>query len=98
VNQDLAALQRLFSLAIKQRLLSPGQKPLIEMLRVNNIRKGFFEQEQFRAVLRHLPDECKTIATVAYVTGWRRKELLTRQWRHLAGCGKRPSAPCFPSL
>jgi integrase len=83
VNQDLAALRRMFSLAIKQRLLSPGQKPLIEMLRVNNIRKGFFEQEQFRAVLRHLPDECKTIATVAYVTGWRRKELLTRQWRHL---------------
>ncbi len=83
VNQDLAALRRMFSLGIKQRLLTPGQKPLIEMLRVNNVRKGFFELEQFRAVLRHLPDGCKAVATVAYVTGWRRKELLTRQWQHL---------------
>ena len=83
VNQDLAALRRMFSLAIKQRLLTPGQKPLIEMLRVNNVRKGFFELEQFRAVLRHLPGECQAVATVAYVTGWRRKELLSRQWRHL---------------
>ena len=82
-QQDLAVLRRMFSLAIKQRLLTPGQKPLIELLRMNNVRKDFFEPEQFRAVLRYLPDECKAVATVAYITGWRRKELLTRQWRHL---------------
>jgi len=52
------------------------------MLKVDNARKGFFEPDQFAAVLTQLPDYLKALARVAYVTGWRpRSELLTRQWR-----------------
>jgi integrase len=54
------------------------------MLHVDNARQGFFEPEQYRAVLSHLPDYLKPVATVAYITGWRvQSELLTRQWRHV---------------
>jgi integrase len=54
------------------------------MLRENNARKGFFEPDQFRAVLQHLPDHLKPVFEVAYVTGWSvSSELLTRKWQHV---------------
>ncbi len=50
----------------------------------NNVRKGFFELDQFRAILKHLPIEYHALFEIAYITGWRiRSELLTRQWRHV---------------
>jgi integrase len=54
------------------------------MLHVDNTRKGFFEPEQYRAVIRHLPEFLQPVAAIAYITGWRTKsELLTREWRHV---------------
>lgn len=80
INRELAALKRAFRLAGKK----VGQPPRFRMLRENNARKGFFEPEQFRAVLQHLPDHLKPVFEVAYITGWRvSSELLTRKWQHL---------------
>jgi integrase len=46
--------------------------------------EGFFERDQYEAVLSHLPEFLRPVASVAYITGWRTKsELLTRQWRHV---------------
>jgi integrase len=54
------------------------------MLHIDNARQGFFETEQYRSVVAHLPDYLKPVAQAAYVTGWRTKsELLTRHWRHV---------------
>lgn len=54
------------------------------MLQEANARKGFFEPDQFEAVLEHLPESLKPAFTVAYITGWRLKdEILTRQRSHL---------------
>ena len=49
-------------------------RPEIQMLHVENARKGFFEPEQYRAVMRHLPDYLKPLAAIAYITGWRDNE------------------------
>jgi integrase len=82
INCEVAMLRRGFRLGAKARKV--GARPEISMLEVNNARTGFFEPEQFRAVLNHLPDYLKPVAAVAYITGWRTKsELLTRQWRHV---------------
>jgi hypothetical protein len=35
------------------------------------VRVGFFEREQFLAVLAHLPEAVRPAATFAYITGWR---------------------------
>jgi integrase len=82
INGELAALGRMFVLA---RIAGKaGQKPYIKKLALNNARKGFFEAEQFFAVLRHLPDTIKPIVVTAYMTGWRiDSEILTRQRHHL---------------
>ncbi|HLW71070.1 MAG TPA: site-specific integrase [Candidatus Binataceae bacterium] len=54
------------------------------MLHVENARKGFFEADQYRAIIEQLPEYLKPVAMAAYITGWRTKsELLSRQWRHV---------------
>lgn len=58
-------------------------RPETQLLHVENARKGFFEAEQFRAVLKHLPEDLRSLARAAYITGWRRGELVSRQWRHV---------------
>ena len=82
INGELAVLSRVFVLAI--RAGKAAQKPYIPRLKANNVRRGFFEAEQFQALLRHLPEAIKPVAVTAYVTGWRvHDEILTRQRHHL---------------
>jgi len=50
-----------------------ARRPEIDMLHVDNARKGFFELAQHRAVLAHLPEYLEAVAAVAYITGWRAK-------------------------
>jgi len=82
VNYELAILRRGFKLA--KRAGKVASCPEAPMLHVDNVRKGFFERDQYEAVLSHLPEFLRPVAAVAYITGWRTKsELLTRQWRHV---------------
>ena len=82
VNYEMAILRRGFRLGARAGKV--GTRPEIAMLHVDNARQGFFEPEQYRSVVTHLPEYLKPVATVGYITGWRVKsELLTRQWRHV---------------
>jgi site-specific recombinase XerD len=82
VNRELAALKRMYRLGLRHGLVAT--MPYISLLTEHNVRKGFFELDQFREILKHLPTEYRALFEVAYITGWRIKsELLTRQWRHV---------------
>lgn len=82
INRELAVLRRAFSLAYKGGKLL--HKPHIPMLQENNVRKGFFEREQFEEVRKMLPADLQPVVTFAYCTGWRGpSEILTRQWQHV---------------
>jgi integrase len=82
INRELAALKRMFSLTIAAEKLL--RRPRIPTLQEDNVRKGFFDLDQFRAVLKHLPKDLKPVMEVAYITGLRIKsEILTRQKSHL---------------
>jgi integrase len=82
VNYELAVLRRAFRLG--GRAGKVATQPEIQMLHVENARKGFFEPEQYRAVVKHLPEHLRRLAAIAYITGWRAmSELLSRQWRHV---------------
>ncbi len=50
------------------------------MLKESNVRKGFFEHEQFLAVRSALPEEIRPIVTFAYRCGWRKGEILNLTW------------------
>jgi len=55
----------------------------VAKLEERNVRTGFFEEEQFQAVCRHLRPALAALATVAKLTGWRKSELRSREWRHV---------------
>jgi len=82
-NRELATLKRAFHLAVQAKMLSHDHVPDIPMLKESAPRSGFFEPEQFRAVLRHLPPYIKPIAMVANELGWRLREILPLQWHQL---------------
>jgi len=82
VNRELTTLKRMFSLSVQAGKLR--FKPHIPMLRENNVRSGFFEPEQYLAILKHLPESFRPVVTFAYVTGWRiNSEVLTLEWRQV---------------
>ena len=63
INRELAALKRMFSLAIQAGKLL--HKPHIPMLRERNVRQGFFEREQFFAVRGYLAPQLRGLVTFA---------------------------------
>ncbi len=82
INRELAALKRAFRLG--EKVGKVIQRPEVSMLREDNRRKGFFEAEEYRAVLEQLPEELKPVIETAYITGWRiASEILTRQRHHV---------------
>ena len=86
INRELAALKRMFTLAVQGGKLHA--KPHIPMLREDNTRRGFFEPHQFDAVLEHLPEALKPVATFALLTGWRKSEILSLEWRQVDWHGR----------
>jgi integrase len=86
INRELTALKRMFNLAIQSGKLL--QKPHIPFLKEDNVRVGFFEREQFLAVLARLPEPVRLVATFAYITGWRiDSEVLALEWRQIDFAG-----------
>src|SRR5262249_3049703 len=81
VNREMAALGRMSSLARHQYGLAvPFTATMFEE---RNARKGFFEADAFESVCAHLRPELAALARAAYLTGWRKSELRSRQWSHV---------------
>jgi hypothetical protein len=53
VNRELEKLRRAFTVAMDQGLIFA--RPKISKLKEENVRSGFFEREEFNAVLQHVP-------------------------------------------
>ena len=51
------------------------RKPYIAMLEEHNVRRGFFEYQEFIAVRDACPDYFKPVVTFMYYTGWRPDEI-----------------------
>jgi len=79
INREISLLRRSFNLAKRAGKLN--QIPLFpSRLAENNVRKGFFERDEFVKHRQALPDEIKPVVTFAYWTGCRRGEILSLRW------------------
>lgn len=83
INRELTWLKHMFRLAIDAGKLTT--RPKISLPPESNARQGFFEAEQYRSMLQHMPDDLRPVVTFAYATGWRVKsEVLSLEWRQVA--------------
>ncbi len=74
-NHELATIKRAFRLATRAGELVT--MPHVPMLKLDNVRQGFFERAQFDAILAHLPAHLHPPLTFMYITGWRRSEVFS---------------------
>src|SRR5439155_9217099 len=80
VNRELAALKRMFSIAVQTRK-GFRYRPYVPLLAEDNARDGFLEPADFEVVRTYLPPDVADAATFAYLTGWRKGEVKTLEWR-----------------
>lgn len=82
VNREVAALARMFHLAVKAGRLSAC--PVFpERLEENPPRQGFFEHAEYLAIRAHLAPDYQDVLDFAYHAGWRKREILRLEWREV---------------
>ena len=81
IHAEIAALSKMFTCATEAGKLTPAQRPMFPSLGViRNARKGVFEESQYAAVLKELPEDLKPLVETYY---WRKGELLTLRWSQI---------------
>lgn len=83
INRELAALKRMYRLASQQTPPLVLTTPHIPHLQENNVRQGFFTEDEFKVLRAVLPDHVKMPLIMAYWTGMRAGEVLRLQWNQL---------------
>lgn len=78
VNREVSVLRRAFNLAREEERLN--RVPYFPMLKEDNARQGFFEKAEFEAVASRLPEPVAEVARFAYLSGWRRGEIVPLSW------------------
>lgn len=78
INRGTQLLGQAFRLAIERGKVTAV--PSIRHLPETNVREGFFELPEFEAVLAVLLEPLNDLALFAYLTGWRRGEIVSLRW------------------
>ena len=86
-NVEIAALSKGLKLAYDNKRIT--EVPRISRLRVDNARKGFFEEADFRAVLAALKQrpDLQALMIIGWYTGWRRNEEILNLQRSFIDLG-----------
>jgi integrase len=78
INRELELLRRALRLAHDRQLLP--SIPKVRVLPENNTRQGFFERPDLEAVVAALPAYLRDFTRFAYLTGWRKGEIISLRW------------------
>ncbi len=80
INRELAALKRSLNIGAQQTPPRVASVPKIKMLEENNVRRGFFEHDEFLEFRDALPHYLKAPVTFGYKFGWRFQEIFNLTW------------------
>jgi integrase len=83
INRALAILRRALRLAAEADPPKLARVPKIPELAECPPRSGFFEEHEYRALLRALPDHLKPVLAFGYWTGCRKGEILRLKWNQV---------------
>lgn len=78
IQNELAALKRMFTLAVRAGRLP--NRPYIPSLHIRNTREGFFEPADLERLIAALPEAEAAVTRFAALTGWRKGEVLPLRW------------------
>jgi integrase len=78
INRETQILNQALGLAFKRRRIP--SMPSIRQLPENNTRQGFFERPEFETLVTALPNYLKDFTRFAYLTGWRKGEIISLRW------------------
>lgn len=78
IRYEISILGRALTLAARSGLIKG--RPLLARPSVNNTRQGFVEIHRITPFLRALPQPERDTTEFAYITGWRRAEVLGLTW------------------
>ena len=80
INRELAALKRMFNLGARTTPPKVERVPYVPMLKEDNVRKGFFEHEDYLAVRDSISEHLKDLMMFGYKTGRRVSEITGLTW------------------
>jgi integrase len=86
INRELAALKRMFSLAVEDGRLS--HSPYVPTLEEDNARQGFVDHGAFVSLRANLAEYLRDPIAFLYLSGWRLGEMKTLEWRDVDLAGK----------
>jgi integrase len=78
INRELELLRRALRLAHDRQLLPTI--PKVKTFEEQNARQGFFERPDLEAVVAALPAYLRDFTRFAYLTGWRKGEIISLKW------------------
>ena len=81
INRELAALKRMYRLAVEAEKLA--RAPYIPLLQERNVRTGFFSEADYLAIREALPTYLRLPVDFAYKFGWRRSEIFGLMWNQV---------------
>lgn len=82
IQQELALLKRMFSLASRATPPKVARVPYIQMPRAPK-PTGFVERDGYIRLLAALPEYLRPVVTMAYSTGMRRGEIVALRWENV---------------
>jgi integrase len=81
INREPSVLSKMLRLAYRQNKLA--RVPLFDKLAEAAPRSGFFEDSQFHAVVKRLPEDLQVACRIMHTFGWRKMEVLDLERRQL---------------
>ena len=80
IKLELAALKRMFNLGAQENPPKVDRVPYIPNIEVNNVKEGYFEDDDYYAIVENLPDYMKGPVMFTYWTGWRDTQIRSLTW------------------
>ena len=86
INREIAVLRSAFRLGYHHDLVA--RVPAIKLLPEHSVRNEFFTPAEVDALLPCLPEYLRDVVLFAFLTGWRRGEIVGLQWSNVNRSGR----------